>query len=750
MNAEFPRPANRKHLIYTILISILAAIPSIWVFKTRWLDPFPGFRLFRWWYGWCSWQLFCQTTLPGLAIVGFPVCAVSLAVLFLLIKKSQIVPSIITSPDSHDVSAVDAARKQQVLLPRILLGISCVGFFLILVDSLSSGRIPGWDLVAVFLCFLAACFFSESRDFPGWIRKNAGFSLSIFLNHLLFIAVMYAGSEQKQWMIMAVAAFLISLVNLLRYRNRLPPIYFVFLLAILLFTLWNNTWWSSLVGDEYSQFELDYALVQKQDLAWFGNNLFNPKGNFGTTPMLATYIQVFFMKVLGVNGFGWRFSNAYLCAFGIVLFYYFLRKFVVERIAWTSAALLASSEYLISFGKIGYTNLQAFFAFALVLAVAAWASQSKSKWIFCLLGSSLAFCCYIFPAALYVLPLPILFLCFYYPPNTREAVKHWGIMLAALGLLIYPLFLQPIYWIEKVPGTILVNPNAMESAGTVLNHILSNVFYAFFSFLYVQRETHFIAASYADPLTGMFILIGFFFLLFQTRKHRFLVFWMAGFLILLLAVGASHGYDFPPTTRMFLILPWWMLFAAAGLEYLLAQCSALVRFPRKAWLGVHLGIVLLVIGLNEYQAQRLAYTLYGSRPPLEAIFIRQAEEVKRINPGNSPNYIFLTDTSWTTEGFKRFPMLYPQILGGASISTVKIVGPDIPASVYSSIAAPDTIIFILPFFHLAWQRNIEDGLIKTGKKPCRIRAPEGVEIVVVYSVPEYTSTCHDRWGFSPE
>ncbi len=560
---------------------------------------------------------------------------------------------------------------------------------------------------------------------------------------------MYVGSEQKQWMVIVVAAFLISLGILLHFRNRLPPVYFIFLLAILLFTLGHNTWWSSLVGDEYSQFELDYSLAQKQDLVWFGNNLFSAKGNFGTTPMLATYIQVFFMKIFGANGFGWRFSNAYLCAVGAVLFYYFLRKFLHERIALTTAAFLASSEYLISLGKVGYTNLQAFFAAALVLALAAWAVQSKSKLAFCLLGSSLAFCCYIFPAALYVLPLPILFLCLFYPPKTREALTHWGIMLTALGMLVYPLFRQPEYWIEKVPGTILANPNAVESAGAVANHILSNVFYAFFSFLYVQRETHFVAVSYSDPLTGMLILIGFFFLLYQLRKNRFLIFWMAGFLFLLLTVGASHGYSFPPTTRMFLMLPWWMVFAAVGLEYLLAQVSARMRFPRTVWLGVHLGIVLLVIGLNEYQAQRVSYALYGSRPPLESIFIRQAEEVERINPGNSRKYIFLTDTSWTPEGFMQFPILYSEILGGASISHVKIVDAEIPPSVYASVADPDAFVFLLPFSHPAWQRTIEDSLRKMGKNPCPIRTPEGVEIVVIYSTPEYASTCHARWGFPP-
>jgi hypothetical protein len=741
--------ANRKPLIYTICIVLLASLPSLWVMKTRWLDPFPGHRLIRRVFGWCSWQLFCQSTLPAIVIVAFLLCAASLAVVFFLARKNQTLPPIFHPADEPAAPGTDPPRERSLLLSRILLGISAFGFLLTAADSLISGRIPGWDLIAVFSCFSAGFLLGENVPYAEWIRRNGGFAVSLFLNHLSFIAVLYAWSAHRQWTVAAAAAFLVSLGFLLRYRRRLPPVYFIFLLALLLLTLGNNTWWSSLVGDEYSQFDLDYALIRNRDWIWFGSNLFNVKGNFGTTPMLASFLQVLFMKILGAEGFGWRFSNAYLCAAGIVLFYSFLRKFVVERVALTAAALLAASEYLIDFGKIGYTNLQAFFAAALVLASSARAARTGSKTAFCLLGASMAFCCYIFPAALYALPLPVLFLCFYHPPKTRKAVRNWGITAAALGMLSFPLFLQPEYWIEKVPGTLLVTPQAVESAGAVANHVLSNLFYAFFSFLYVQQETHFVAASYADPLTGVFVLIGFCFFLFQIRKGRFPAFWMAAFLVLLLSAGASHGYSFPPTTRMFLMLPWWTAFAASGLEYLLAQLSALPHLSRRALRGAWGGILLLVIGVNVYQAQELAYELYGSRPPLESIFLRQAEEADRIRPDFPRTFVFLTDTSWTSEGLADLLLVYPEILKGAGVSSAKVDDGRIPQSVSEAVADPETFVFLLPFLHPDWQAAVEESLGGAGRTPCRIRTPEGEEVVVIFASPEYSSTCHARWGFPP-
>ena len=56
-----------------------------------------------------------------------------------------------------------------------------------------------------------------------------------------------------------------------------------------------------------------------------------------------------------------------LTATAVGLFYVFFRTFVAASTALIAVLLLAMSHYLISFGKIGYNNLQAFFAMALSL-----------------------------------------------------------------------------------------------------------------------------------------------------------------------------------------------------------------------------------------------------------------------------------------------------------------------------------------------------------------------------------------------
>jgi hypothetical protein len=218
---------------------------------------------------------------------------------------------------------------------------------------------------------------------------------------------------------------------------------------------------------------------------------------------------------------------------------------------------------------------------------------------------------------------------------------------------------------------------------------------------------------------------------------------------MLLLVGSSHGYTTPPTTRMFLLLPWWMVFAAVGLHYLMFQLNAFFRFSKKAIMGTTLGILLLVIGINEYQSQWIAYKLYASRPSLVYVLIRQAEQAYRIKPGEIWNYIFLTDLPWTSEGFWRLHFIYPDYLGDASISQIRIDGMEISDSVQDSFEDPNTFFFVLPFHHAAWEKNIMEALIKKGKISCRIQTLEDEELVEIYSAPEYSTACHGQWDSPP-
>ena len=291
------------------------------------------------------------------------------------------------------------------------------------------------------------------------------------------------------------------------------------------------------------------------------------------------------MKLLGVDSFGWRFSNIYLSAISIGLFYLFFKKFCPNRIALYSSILLAGSEYIMSFGKIGYNNLQALFVMGLVLAVAGYAIQSKRLFGFTLLGAAMALCFYVFPAALYILPIPILLLLLYLPPFSKQNLRFWVMMIIPLWVCIFPLLLQMDYWQSKLSGTIFSTPSIIESLQNLIIHFASNIIFAFYSFLYNPLQSHYVFSSYADPLSGMLILIGLAAFLSNFLRQKFVTFWIISFAIMVFLVGSSHQETFPLPTRMFLLLPFFVFFAAMGLSWLQIKLGEVIgneRVPKMA------------------------------------------------------------------------------------------------------------------------------------------------------------------------
>ncbi len=107
-----------------------------------------------------------------------------------------------------------------------------------------------------------------------------------------------------------------------------------------------------------------------------------------------------------------------------------------------------------------------------------------------------------------------------------------------------------------------------------MSHLATNLLYAALSHLYTPHETHFVVVSYVDPLTAALVWIGLACFLWLAVRERFAAFSLIGFTALLLLAGASHDRQFPTATRMFLLLPWYALFAAAGLTWLLAELQS--------------------------------------------------------------------------------------------------------------------------------------------------------------------------------
>jgi hypothetical protein len=709
-----------KPLISIVILISLAVIPSALVFYDRWLGRM---KISSWMDEAWRWSTFAaRSGLPAYFVIAIP-C--SLVLLFLVIVWRNDPPSETRSftltgeADSRNNISSEQLRRSKIIF---ILG----GLFYLIGLSLS------WSLnpLASFGTLLGITFFIIGwllreitwESFSHFIKRNGDWILSFGFFHLALILFLadIARDSPTRWIYAILLG--LSIANLWRYIRRIPAILWVFSLAVTLF-IWNiNDWSFAVIGDDFGFYMLAQDIGQLYSTSEVLARLFSAEGVYGTHPFFSSVIQVVTMKFFGTDSFGWRFSSLYLSAISILFFYYFLRAFQTRRTALLAMVLLATSSYIMTFGKVGYNNLQALFAMSLGLACGTWVVKSKRNLAFAALGGALAFCLYVYPAALYAIPLPILLLLFYAPPRKRSDFAQWGIMLFSFGLIALPLLLQPVYLSSKLPGLFVNNPEIYEEEGGLVTHFLANFLDAFYSFIYLPRETHFVVASYVDPLSGAFALLGLAFVIKWSRKDRFYAFTGLCFLILLILVGATHDREFPPTTRMFMLLPWLAFFAAIGLVWVIDHISALSIIPWKKT-SLFTLVIACVIGLNFYQAYSLSKIRSTGAQSPEVMFTRLMQKLRDVDAQTAvpKTFLFLTDKSWGIEGF--FWLLKAYEVPSWRVQMVRLVlkAPILPESSRDLIIDRNTFIIIQPDMDSVWEERLAAQLDRLGKKSCEIR-----------------------------
>ena len=683
------RPELRALSILFITI-ILAVVPPALVMADRWFGLlYPSVKRDVW----CQLPDSLGTCLPPYFLIVFA-CAVGLLILMFFQRSEAVVVE--NSTIFLEIPLRGQAQNRVGLY--FIIG-SSAGFALIVFFSLPGHYYPGWSLVMLWLSFLAGCFLRafNLKSTLAFCKRNSEFWISILLAHVSIIAILWGYFGQPQFFWATVVLLVLAIANLWRFRQRVPLIFWVVSLALIVYTININGWWTAIVGDEYVFYDFARQLSEKTSFLELGTVLFKADGAYGTHPYFSSLLQAIPMMFLGHENFSWRFSSLYICSLGVGLFYSFCKTFISKRLSLFAAFLLAVSSYIMSFGKIGYNNLQAFFAITLALAVTAWALRSRLPLAFACLGSSLALCFYVYPAALYVLPLPFLLLILYDPPLSRPAAWRWAIMIIVSVAMIYPLMLQPIYWQTKMAGTFLNRTDLLQSFSATLVHFVNNVIYAFFSFLYIPVESHFVVSSYLDPLTSVLFLIGFCLLLFQLRHQRFALFVMLALVFFLFSVGASHDRETPPNTRMFLFLPLYALIAVWGVAWIEQKIRQ--AFSSGAGISIVLMPILLIAitGLNLYQAYPLSHnrTRYESLQTFETLFIRLSQYVYMAEPSIPKNYAVIVNEASDIDGLLEFQKVYPHLVW-AQFYPIGITEMTPPDSSLSLMTERNTIIILAP------------------------------------------------------
>jgi 4-amino-4-deoxy-L-arabinose transferase-like glycosyltransferase len=721
-----------------VVILALAAIPSWLVVQQQW---FGNQQLADQLHDtWCQVGYLCQLSFPPyFGVIFLCVAAVSGLVLF----ASGRLPVLWSAPVLHEAdSAAERIPQEQLRWSRRLFFVATIGLLAIAGWALAGQRQPGLEyalFIGVYLVAWGARTVPFQSALVWWSRHNQ-LVLALLLAHVALIGLLasYYGAPALVWGLAVL--LIVTGINLVRYRRQVHPVYWIISAALVLYTLHINAWWFSVIGDEYSFFQYASDIATQQSLSSISQHWFSGQAVYGSHPYFSSVLQAISMKLLGDNNFGWRFSSLYLSALSIGPFYYFFRTFTQRRVALITSLLLAASSYLMTFGKIGYNNLQALFALGLALAAAAWAIRTRMALAYIGLGLALGLCLYVYPAALYVIPLPWLLLWLFDRPRTAATWRAWGLAVLTAAILIAPLLMQPGYWESKVSGTLFNNPDITRSLGTLAYHISSNLLYALFAFWYTPEQTHFVAVSYVDPLSAVFLIIGLVCLLRQAWRERFAGFMLAGFALFLFLVGASHDREFPSATRMFMLLPWWTFMAAVGLCWLLDTLRTLGarRFTRG---GVLAALLVAVAGLNLYQAYTLSYEHNLPLGGLESLYLKLAQHVHDVEGNQPKTFVFVTDPDWGIDGLYMLQAAYGVPTSPAQLSEVKIATPQLPNQALNRLADRDTLVIMKPWLPADWQQSLGSQLQALGKQACPVHSTADHVVFTLWHAPELADLC---------
>ncbi len=710
-----------------LLYVLLLGIPVGLAVYERWFDHFEIRDILQTY--WCKNHEYCPAYLPSYFLIIF---ASYLGFAGLFYKTARPLDSVFISLNSPPSTAVPQSSPAQRRLRWWLFQGAAVCILTSLIFFAGLQRLPSFELLMGLFFVLAAFAIEEKTIIPfrqilRWLFWGAG-----HLVWLLFLRSLTIGHAAILPIGLLTAITVWALIRL----TRPPLIYWITWAAMgfMTFRLWG--WEYAVVGDEYSFYSLAVQRLEQPGFWASLPRLFDAEGVYGAHPFFSTLIQMGFMSLFGQDNFGWRISNIYLTGLSIGLFYLFYRSFLAQRLSLWAALALTFSHYLFNFSKIGYNNLQALFAFGVLMAAAGYAVRHRARFSYALVGAASGFCFYVYPAALYALPVAVLWLIWFDFPKNSAAWKRWLSYLLPLMILLLPLVVQPAYWQNKITGT-LFNPNSYASQYPLAGQLIKNSVYALFSFLYTVEQSHFVVASHLDPFSAMLLPVGLASLIFGLRQKPINAVFLLNYIILLFLVGATHDRFAPSTTRMFMLLPFYAVLTALGLAWCVQQLS---DFPSLRPVQRFLPALVLsaILITNSYMAYNLYRNLTKGVPSLEVLMVRLLQRDQALYPDQPKTFLFLTDSNWDIEGIRTLAQVYRIPPGQAQLLRYETHNGKIPPEAAQIIADAKTLVIIQPWIKPESRILLAEQLLASGKEACLIQDTPFTE-------PRFTLFLHPIW-----
>jgi len=330
-------------------------------------------------------------------------------------------------------------------------------------------------------------------------------------------------------------------------------------------------------------------------------------GVFGYHPVLSSYYQVLFMKLFGVDIFGWRFSSAAALAGSLPFTYLLMREMWNRRAGLIAAVLFGSAQLAIGYAHLGYNNAQVYLPMLACLGVLSWSIHRRSLAGHFLAGSIAGLGFYTFyPARL--TPLLGLLLLWSFGALRRSRAELYA-LLGGMLLAAFPVFAHPSETMAHMVGQTSFGVGHAGGFGFGQGALLGRVMQQWvLSVLYAQWAKcgwNFGWVPVVDPVAAAATAVGLCLAVVALTRRNRARFLLPAYLGVALGVGGLSPYACPPLTRLLTLAPFTAMLAAIALDRFMERTAELAT-RRVGWLFGS-GLVVAAVVWNLAALHRSMY-----------------------------------------------------------------------------------------------------------------------------------------------
>ncbi len=386
--------------------------------------------------------------------------------------------------------------------------------------------------------------------------------------------------------------------------------------------IWS--WRYAFVGDEWGFFDLATTIIHRPEL----HTLFSVVDANSYHTLFSSALQAWVMRLAGETVYGWRLSSLLPVALSVPAVYLFANWLAGRTAAIVAAGLLAASHLLLSFSMAAYNNTQALLPLTVGLALFAFAQRRESAVRYYALGAALGSAFLLFGLArLVFLPIGILVLLLSWSTWKRALTSTLAISAGTLAVAT-PLLFNLDNWRGLLKATPIQSEAAEQS-----NQLIRNLIGGGQAFLANNHNTHFVVGPHVDPLTAVLLLVGLAAAI-AGRRQRARLAWLLAGLTFWFAVSAIQQYEWVSTTRMFVLVPIYVIFAGVGAAALGRILFADSQRSRLAWAA---GIVAAAVLINQFHIAAVADPQL--RMPAQTLLVREFQESATRDGSGIPIYV---------------------------------------------------------------------------------------------------------------